>query len=159
MKRSIFLALLAAAFAFPAQAYAFEAEEVVLLEDPPAQSTIRGCRTVDVVRVGKTALGFVAYKFHHVKRWCWSFPHVTSASSSVYVSHVDPNYDYKGVISSSGGYYTWCCGTATSGHVSLRQGRFDNCPVILFSSCWRREYPWVRIWVRADGTYTYRTGL
>jgi hypothetical protein len=31
--------------------------------------------------------------------------------------------------------------------------------VLLFSGCVRREYPWVRIWVRADGTYTYRTGL
>jgi hypothetical protein len=158
MRRLITLSILAAALVVPASAQAVE-EEVIEVVDPPSQSQLSGCRSVDVMRIGRTALGFVAYKFHHVKRWCWSFPRITSVSSSVYVSNVDPNYDYKGLVSASGGYYTWCCGTTTSGHNSIRQGRFDNCPVILFSSCIRREYPWVRIWVHADGRYTYRTGL
>lgn len=158
MRRLIALSLLAGALVLPGQAQALE-EDAVVTEDPPPHADLSGCRTVDAYRIGRTALGFVAYKFHHVKRWCWVYPRVTSFSSSVYVSNVDPNYDYRGLVSASGSFYTWCCGTTTSGHNSIRQGRFDNCPVILFSGCIRREYPWVRIWVRGDGTYTYRTGL
>ena len=157
MRRAIALLCLGGALALPAQALAFE-EEVIVTEDPPADSRNAGCRTVDVARVGKSVLGFTVYKFHHVKRWCWDYPRVTRSTSSAYISNVDPNWDYKGVISATGGYYTWCCGVVTSGHQALRQGRVDNCPLFVLP-CIRREYPWVKIWGRGDGTYTKQTGL
>lgn len=156
MRRVVVLALVAGALVLPSQAGAAdeggqEARGVV------AATSAGGCRTVDIPKVGYDIFGFVVYKFHHVKRWCWDFPRITSMSVYTYVSHVDPNMEYRGVIASSGFYYTWCCGSGRSGHYSLRQGKFDNC--ILWFPCTRVEYPWVKIWARGDGSYSWARGL
>src|SRR3712207_5746094 len=59
----------------------------------PKSSAALGCRTVDVARVGRDIFGFVVYKFHQRKRWCWDYPRITSKSISAYVTHVDPNME------------------------------------------------------------------
>jgi hypothetical protein len=142
VKRLLILALLASAFAFPAQ----------------ADASLSGCRTVDVARVGRSPLGFVVYKFHLVKRWCWRYPRITYTNAYTYVSDVDAyTMRYGGLVAATGSYYRWCCGTSRSGHFSFRQARFSNCLWKL--SCWRVDYPWVRIWVHANGTYSARTGV
>jgi hypothetical protein len=122
-----------------------------------AAASASGCRTVDIAKTGRDILGFVVYRFHQVKRWCWSYPRVTSTSVYTYVSDVDPNMDYAGIVAAQGNYFTWCCGNGTSGHYSLRQGKFKNC--VLWLPCWRTEYPWVKIWVHGDGSYRWATGL
>ena len=114
------------------------------------------CRTVSVARIHRTFLGFVAFKFWQRKRWCWSYPRILSREVSTYVTDVDPNYEYVGVVSSWGAWYVWCCGTQYSGHSSFRQARFTNC--VLKIGCVGEYYPWVRINSRADGSYVYATG-
>jgi hypothetical protein len=114
------------------------------------------CRTVSVARVHRTFLGFVAFKFWQRKRWCWSYPRILSREVTTYVTDVDPNYEYAGVVSSWGAWYIWCCGTQYSGQSSFRQARFTNC--VLKIGCVGEYYPWVRINSRADGSYVYATG-
>jgi hypothetical protein len=114
------------------------------------------CRTVSVARVHRTFLGFVAFKFWQRKRWCWSYPRILSKEVTTYVTDVDPNYQYGGVVSSWGSWYMWCCGTAYSGHSSFRQARFTNC--VLKIGCVGEYYPWVRINSRANGSFVYATG-
>ncbi|MGH3030500.1 MAG: hypothetical protein ACRDNE_06985 [Gaiellaceae bacterium] len=156
MRRIIGLALVAGALVLPSQAAAAGDSAIEVHAEGAAAQSAAGCRTVDVARIGRSALGFVVYKFHQVKRWCWSYPRVTSVRTSTYVSNVDPNWDYRGVIASNGSFYRWCCRDGRSGHYTFRQGRFDNC--IPWIGCIRREYPWVKIWVRANGTWSYDTG-
>ncbi len=114
------------------------------------------CRRVDVARVHRTALGFLAFKFWHWKRWCYRYPRILSVEMGTYLTDVDPNYRYGGITSASQHYYVWCCNRGDSGHVSHRQGRFDNC--VPYIGCLGTVYPWVRIRAHSDGTYTWRTG-
>lgn len=157
MRRLIATAFAAGALVLPPQGWAAEsaAEEVTV--GGSAEMTLAGCRRVDVAMVGRDIFHFVVYRFHVVKSWCWRYPRVTSASAYAYVSDVDPNMEFRGVVASSGHYYTWCCGNGRSGHVSFRQGRFDNC--IMWLPCTRREYPWVRLYVHGNGSYSYARGI
>ena len=168
MRRAIALALLAGALFAPGEARAVEPEptstepaegEVTVTND---EQDVQGlsygqCRTVDVARIGRDIFGLVVYKFHQRKRWCWDYPYITWKGVTTYVSDVDPNMEYRGVVAANGYFYTWCCSVSRSGHYSLRQGKFENC--ILWFPCTRTEYPWVKIWVRANGTFRYATGL
>jgi hypothetical protein len=120
-------------------------------------SSRAGCRTVDVAHVGRDIFRLVVYKFHQRKRWCWNYPRITWKRVTTYVSDVDPNMEYRGVVAANGYFYTWCCGNRRSGHVSLRQAKFENC--VLWFPCTRTEYPWVRIRVRGDGSWRAATGL
>ena len=122
-----------------------------------ASRSAQGCRTVDVARVGRDIFGFVVYRFHQRKRWCWDYPRITGKWISSYVSDVDPNMEYRGVVAAGGYFYEWCCSRPRSGHVSLRQARFENC--VLWFPCTRTEYPWVKIRVRGDGSWVAATGL
>jgi hypothetical protein len=116
-----------------------------------------GCRRVDVARVKRSLLGLaVVYKFWHWKRWCWDYPRVWVTGMGSYVTNVDPNMDYRGVVGAWDDYDTWCCFSRTSGHLSFRQGRFDNC--VLRYGCVGTYYPWVRIHAHGNGSYHYRTG-
>jgi hypothetical protein len=142
VRRLLIVMFFVGVFSFPAQ----------------ADASLSGCRTVDVARVGRSPLGFVVYKFHHVKRWCWRFPRITYVHTYTYVSDVDAHtMRYRGLVAATGFYYRWCCSTRRSGHFSFRQARFSNCFWKL--GCWRIDHPWVRIWVHADGTYAARTGV
>ena len=175
MKRLPALLLLAGALAVPAVATAEDdaSTEVTvtdasgtielsedddgLVERTVASTSAGGCRTVDVAHVGRDIFGFVVYRFHQRKRWCWDYPEITRKSVTTYVSDVDPNMEYRGVVSANGYFYTWCCSNGRSGHVSLRQAKFENC--VLWFPCTRTEYPWVRIRVRGDGSWRAATGL
>lgn len=115
-----------------------------------------GCAGVDVARIGRSGIvRSVVYKWHQVKGWCWSGGKVTSVDVSTYISNVDPNWRFRGELAGSGSFYPWS-GVGSSGHWSLRQGAFENC--ILKYGCIGSEYPWVKVWVHADGTYAYETG-
>lgn len=156
MRRGIALALAAGALVLPSQAVAAEADAETG-ESAVAAASASGCRTVDIPKVGRDIFGFVVYRFHQVKRWCWNYPRVTSVNVYTYVSDVDPNMNYGGIVASISRFYTWCCGRGTSGHYSMRQGKFQNC--ILWFPCTRTEYPWVKIWAHANGSYRWAIGI
>jgi hypothetical protein len=115
-----------------------------------------GCRRLDVARVQRSLLGFVVFKFWHWKRWCWDYPRVWVTGMGTYVTSVDANMYYRGVVNAWDHHNTWCCFSRTSGHLSFRQGRFDNC--VLRFGCLGTYYPWVRIHAHGNGSYHYRTG-
>jgi len=156
MRRVFVLAVVAGALVLPPQAWALE-DEVQDAEGSEVALSAAGCRTVDIAKVSRDLFGFVVYRFHQIKRWCWDFPRVTSVSTSTYVSDVDPNMDYQGIVGSKSSFYTWCCESPRSGHYSFRQGKFKNC--VLWFPCTRTEYPWVKIRARGDGSYSWATGL
>jgi hypothetical protein len=115
------------------------------------------CRRLDVARVQRSFLGLVVmYKFWHWKRWCWDYPRVWVSGMGTYVTDVHPTMSYRGVANAWEHYDTWCCFSRTSGHLSFRQGHFDNC--VVKYGCIGAWYPWVRIHAHGDGSYHYRTG-
>jgi hypothetical protein len=115
-----------------------------------------GCKQVSIARVGRSFFGAVIYKYWQDKYFCWNYPKVTTTTVGVHVTNVDPFWFYRGTIQSSGWYYLWCCGNSSSGHYSIRQGKFENC--VPNVGCPGKEYPWVKIWAHADGSYSYETG-
>lgn len=123
--------------------------------EPLLTTAASGCARVDAWVTSTTFLGFVAYRFHQVKHWCWSYPHITSVNVGTYFSDVDPNYYVRGVWG-HGWYYTWR-GSSRGGHYSYRQARVENC--ILHYGCIRNEYPWVEIWVNGNGAWAYNGGI
>ena len=116
-----------------------------------------GCLQLDVWKDSYSFLFHaLVYRWHQVKSWCWSGNRITSVNTTAYPTNVDPNWYYRGLASSAGWYYNWCCGISTSGHYSLRQARMENC--VLKFGCIGSEYPWVKIWVHGDGSYDYQWG-
>lgn len=113
-----------------------------------------GCATVDAWRTKYTLLGFVAYRFHQTKQWCWSYPRITSVNVGTYMSDVDPNYILRGV-SGYGWFYTWA-GSGEGGHYSYRQAQVENC--VLGYGCLGTTYPWVEIWVNGNGAWSANWG-
>lgn len=142
------------------QPYAAQAAQIRQGEDHPSPEPGRrlatiadtsGCKQVDWYESGHSSLfGSLVYRFHQVKYWCWVYPRITGVNVYTYVSNVDGNYQYRGVIASSGYYYTWS-GSASGGHYSFRQGKFDNC--ILKYGCISSSYPWVKIYVNGNGAW------
>ena len=106
------------------------------------------CRSVNIARTHYTTLGFVAYKFHQTKYWCYNGSTVSNVNVNVYLSNVDPNYYYRGIVSQ------WDVPRSGS-HDSMRQGQFDNC--ILQYGCIGTSYPAVQIVANANGSYGYST--
>jgi hypothetical protein len=158
MRRAFTLALLAGALVVPASARAADTVEAAEIIVTGGESYASGCKTVDVARTGWDIFHLdVVYRFHQRKSWCWDYPRITWRYVSVYVTDVDPNMEYRGVVNAAGNYYPWCCRNRYSGHYSMRQGKFENC--ILWFPCTRTEYPWVKIWVRGNGTWKADTGL
>jgi hypothetical protein len=134
--------------------------------DADAQSTswpLTGCRKVDRWHQGNSWLGRTMYRFHQVKRWCWTQGgyynmKITSMSIATYISHVDTCcIVYHGELAGSQHdyYYTWK-GTPTGGHYSFRQGNVANC--VLRYGCLATQYPWVRIWVNGNGAWSSTHG-
>jgi hypothetical protein len=117
-----------------------------------AAAMASGCRYQDSWRYSRSLLGAIVYKFHHTTYWCWSTSgRLTNVTTGVYVSDVDSNWYYRGLTASSGYFYD-----SNGSHYGLRQGHFDNC--VLKYGCIGSEYPWVKIWVHAGGSYEYATG-
>lgn len=50
--------------------------------------------------------------------------------------------------------YTWG-GNGRGGHYSLRQAAMQNC---VWAICLLTQYPYVKIWAHADGSYTWEVG-
>jgi hypothetical protein len=114
-----------------------------------------GCRTIDAWRNSYTTLGFLSYRYHQIKYWCWSGNRVTTVNVTSKITDSDGSIRDRGLVSSASWYYTWCCRIGSSGHYSMRQNKVENCPLIW--PCIRAEYPSVSIWAHSDGSYSFDT--
>jgi hypothetical protein len=107
------------------------------------------CKTVQAARVGYTLLGFVAYKFWERVYFCYNgVSAVSNVNVSAYVSNMDSQHYYRGVVN-QWGYYV---GTS---YDSMRQGQIDNC--VLKYGCIGSYYPAVQIIAYKDGSWYYGT--
>lgn len=113
-----------------------------------------GCTNVDAWRNKYTALGFLAYRWHHTKRWCYSNYRINSVSIGYYVSDNNGFNVFQGHAGEATYYYTYYGGIPKSGHYSMRQATMQNC----YYSCFGTEYPWVSISARGDGGWSYSAG-
>ena len=109
-----------------------------------------GCKQVDASRRGYTLLGFVAWRFHHVKEFCYNGDDVYNVTMWEYVSEMDPLFNYRGVVSSSDHF-----GPGNNSHTSLRQAHIENC--VIKYGCIGSLYPSVEIVAHSNGSHDTRT--
>lgn len=120
-------------------------------------SSASGCRKVTVNNEKETTLGWTAYWFHTWTQWCWnrSAKTISSVSTSWYISDVDQNFYWRGIVQTTTGFYSWKSGAPKSGYSHYRQGRFENC--VLKYGCIGNYYPANVLKSHSDGTYTWTT--
>lgn len=118
-------------------------------------STSSGCLKVTVHNVVHTLLGFVAYKFHTWTDWCWSRGSrtITWQTNDWYLSDVDSQEYWRGIVQTDRHYYSWVSGYGTSGFYHYRMGQFDNC--VLKYGCIGTTYPANTLRSHSDGTWTW----
>ena len=87
--------------------------------------------------------------FHHRVYWCWSYPRITGVNVDCW-STVDGSFINDNGCDGWGYYYSWR-GSGHGGHVSFRQGDWDNC--VFGWGCFGNIYPWIEIWVNGNGAW------
>jgi hypothetical protein len=116
-----------------------------------------GCKTIWAQRNGRSPLGFLLYTFRHSANFCWNSTNtITSLTRSVQPTPVDALWHYGGLNSSTGWWYTWCCGNARSGHYGMRRGYF-YASIFPGGPITGRAFPQVDVWVHGNGSWTYAT--
>ncbi len=110
-----------------------------------------GCMTDNVAKTQYTLLGFVAYKFWQSKQWCWNGTKVYNVNVSTFLSNVDPNFYYRGIVAQ---WDRWAS-DKKSWSDTMRQGQFDNC--VAKYGCIGTTYPKVQMLNYKDGKYSYTT--
>jgi hypothetical protein len=120
----------------------------------------RGCRHRWAGALSRTLFGSVFYRFRLNVVWCWNSRAISSVDRWVEFLDAAPTADYKGIVNRKDMPYCialcWSAYNRFVGYMSYRQGRVDNC--ILKYGCIRTEYPWVRIRVYNNGSWSHRTG-
>lgn len=117
--------------------------------------TTTGCLSIDAWRNKYTLLGFLAYRWHQTKYFCWSGGAVNSIAVGYYVSDNNGFNYFRGLASQDQWFFRWN-GNTRGGHYSMRQATMENC--VPFLGCLSVAYPYVRIWVYANGAWTYEVG-
>lgn len=133
-----------------------EPEESYTDIDVLGKVTSYKCKVAKVAYTRHTLFGSVAYRFWMRRGWCWRYPRLVSVGTTTYVTDMDGLNEYDGIVSASGFWFQWCCNEPHSGHSAFRQGEFHNC--IFRYGCLSTVYPWIRMKVRGNGTYTYSVG-
>jgi len=114
-----------------------------------------GQDTVDFTVTQGTILGQVAWRYHQINHWCWSYPHITCLSIGSGFYDLDGlevvNYSDHGY----GWWYTWS-GVGDGGHYAERDGSVSNC--ILRYGCIRTLYPYVNMWLNGNGAWAANGG-
>jgi len=114
-----------------------------------------GCEAVDVTRdIDSDIFGSWLGTFHHLVYWCWSYPRVTEMHVACW-SDVDGSFIDNHGCDGWGSYYSWR-GSSQGGHVSFRQGDWDNC--VFFFGCFKSIYPWIEVWVNGNGAWAQDQG-
>lgn len=112
-----------------------------------------GSDTVDFTVTQRTSwLGFVAWRYHQVDHWCWSYPRITCLTIGAGFYDVDGlSSTVNSADNGYGWYYTWA-GSGTGGHYADRWGSVSNC--IFRVGCFGTSYPHVEMWLNANGAWT-----
>jgi hypothetical protein len=122
-------------------------------------SSASGCIKVTVNNVAKTVLGFTAYIFHTWTDWCWtrSTQVVYNVTHGWYISDVDPEEYWKGIVNSEFLFYDYSTndGHPKSAYKNYMQGQFDNC--ILKYGCVGTTYPTNTLRSYYNGTWAWST--
>jgi hypothetical protein len=115
-----------------------------------------GCRDLDISTSQSSFLfGTTVYRFHALEHWCWG-------GGAIYEER--HGWSYEGSSTSclntvyppNAWFYTYWSGIGTSGHYLEERAHVTNC--VFHVGDWKEFYPDVKIWVRADGSYTTATG-
>lgn len=122
-------------------------------------SSASGCQRVTVNNEAETVLGFTAYWFHTWTRWCWtrSTQVVYDVSTGWFLSDVDSQQYWRGIINSELGFYDYSTndGHPKSAYKHYRQGRFENC--VLKYGCIGTTYPANTLRSYYNGTWAWET--
>lgn len=114
-----------------------------------------GCKTVWATRIGKSFLfGTTLWKYTQEKRFCWTYPRLTSVNTNAYPCCTDPTWFYRGQIGSAGWFFQRA-GNSHGGHYTFRQGRFVQ---EVLGKTLDSAQPWVKVWAYGDGSWAYDTG-
>lgn len=114
-----------------------------------------GCDSVEVTRdITGDVFGDWIGTFHHRVYWCWSYPRITGVNVACW-STVDGSFIDDHGCDGWGYYYNWR-GSDQGGHVSYRQGDWDNC--VFRWGCFGNVYPWIEIWVNGNGAWAQDQG-
>jgi hypothetical protein len=114
-----------------------------------------GCDAVDVTRdISGDVFGDTIGTFHHRVYWCWSYPKITGVNVDCW-SDVNGGYINDHGCDGWGDYYRWS-GSDHGGHVSFRQGDWENC--VYWFGCFKNIYPWIEIWVNGNGAWAQDQG-
>jgi hypothetical protein len=114
-----------------------------------------GCRDIDISTSQHSFLfGTTVYRFHALEHWCWG---------GGGISEERHGWSYDGSSTSCLGtvypenawFYTYWGGIGTSGHYLEERAHVTNC--VFHIGDWKEFYPNVKIWIRADGSYTAAT--
>ena len=114
-----------------------------------------GCEAVEATRdITGDIFGDWIGTFHHRVYWCWSYPRITGVNVACW-STVDGSFINDNGCDGWGDYYSWR-GSGHGGHVSYRQGDWDNC--VFGWGCFGNIYPWIEIWVNGNGAWAQDQG-
>lgn len=112
-----------------------------------------GCREISAKVTGKNILGDTQWTFRQTADWCWSGGKVTDKYSDFDVTSPGQWWGYKHLAdseSSSGATLPW---------IRYRQAYFAECfPSWAGGGCYHQSYPWIRMYMYGNGTYTIRYG-
>jgi hypothetical protein len=114
-----------------------------------------GSDTVSFEVTKRSWLGFVAWRYHQVDHWCWSYPRITCLSIGAGFYDVDGTSNVNWGDNGYGWYYGWA-GSATGGHYAHRDGSISNC--ILKYGCISTSYPYVDMWLNGNGGWSASGG-
>jgi hypothetical protein len=114
-----------------------------------------GSDTVSFEVTKRSWLGFVAWRYHQVDHWCWSYPRITCLSIGAGFYDVDGTSNVNWGDNGYGWYYSWA-GSGTGGHYAHRDGSISNC--ILKYGCISTAYPYVDMWLNGNGAWSASGG-
>lgn len=120
-------------------------------------SSASGCRKVTVKNVGKTVLGYTAYRYNTWTEWCWNRADrkITGVEVGQYLTEVASTMYYRGLVVDDQRFYSWQPGYNKSGYWNERQAQWENC--IAKYGCISNDYPRNIIRSHSDGSYTWAT--
>jgi hypothetical protein len=120
-----------------------------------------GCRGVSlkIERISLTHLSTLYRGYYNVK-WCWYLgvvlgPYngqVPAPTAQFNVTHLDRIWWFDGQVNGWNQWYTWAWNVYKSGYKTYRQWKFQSC---LWLVCTQTTNPWAKVYVHADGTYSW----
>jgi hypothetical protein len=98
---------------------------------------------------GRTALGFVAYRWNHRVDWCYNGSNVTWVSQSSWTDEMDGNFYFRGKNDTLTPVWRSYVESRSQAHI-------ENC--VPWAGCIRSNYPWVKHHMHGNGHWYYTAG-